>query len=514
MLLALALVTQAPRSFGEVVTLQLAKSWSAQDVWVADLDGDGELDVVVSAADPKKSALRSLSVFRARATAPRLASTPDPVLELTPDVVAWAAGDVDPARGEELVLFSARGAFAWRPAEKPEQRFARLCELDFLWQLPDADECWAYPAALRDLDGDKRLDLVLPEPDGYAVALRAHAPAQGFGKVDHLRLPDDAFSTESLLHGKPREANSSPEGRRIELKFGDEADVRGPRALLSVSEKTPAPQLLDFDADGRLDLLAQGATKLYVWTQKQDGELRRRAALRVPAARAGRSRARARRLVQRARARHGRRRARGRGHLRRRQAQLRRAHAALALRAGRGARRRGADRRGAALRAEEPAAAAARLRRLRRRSGLRGPRRRQAARPLRAHGAAGPDRPAAQRLDRDDRRRHLRLPQRERLAGQASRRLLAHHDPDQGLRPDAHVHRRRQRRRTRGPAHARPARATACPAAAAHQGRAGALRDAAVRDVARPAARRSASCAAPTGARPTCSRSRATRCSA
>ena len=267
----LALAAQSPRTFGEVATLQLQKGWKVQDVSTADLDGDGEIDVIVSAADPKKPFARSLCVFRAHAAAPRLSSTPDPVLELTPDVVAWAAGDVDPAKGEELVLFSARGAFAWRPAEKPELRFTRLAELEFLWQLPDAEECWNCKGALVDLDHDQRVDLVVPEPGGYAIALQAHAPASGFGPVSHLRLPDDAFSSDSLRNGRSPAERGARGSRRVEIRFGDEADVRLPRALLSVTERAPAPQLLDFDADGRVDLLAQGVAQLYVWTQAADG---------------------------------------------------------------------------------------------------------------------------------------------------------------------------------------------------------------------------------------------------
>lgn len=274
-ILASLVLTAGPRAqsttVGEVVTLQLAKGSSAQDAWVGDVDGDGLVDVIVSASEVGPSPSRSLNVFRARGTAPRLASTPDPVLELTPDVVAWAAGDVDSAPGEELVLFSARGVFAWRPSLKPELRFSRLVEIDFLWQLPDGEACFAYPAALLDLDRDQRVDLVVPEPDGYAVALQARAPANGFGPVSRCRLPDDAFSQDDLRRGRAQAEKGAEGSRRIELRFGDGSDMRLPRNLLSVTERTPAPQLLDFDADGRLDLLAQGSTRLYVWTQPEGG---------------------------------------------------------------------------------------------------------------------------------------------------------------------------------------------------------------------------------------------------
>jgi hypothetical protein len=111
----------------------------------------------------------------------------------------------------------------------------------------------------------------VPEPDGYALALRARAPATGFGAVQHLVLPRDAFAEESLLNGRAQAEKGASGSRRIELRFGDESDVRGPRALLSLAEHAPAPQLVDFDADGRLDVLAQGTQKLYVWIQKPDG---------------------------------------------------------------------------------------------------------------------------------------------------------------------------------------------------------------------------------------------------
>jgi hypothetical protein len=90
--------------------------------------------------------------------------------------------------------------------------------------------------------------------------------------VVRLRLPDDAFSLDDVRRGRAQAEKGAEGSRRIELRFGDEEDLRLPRNLLSLKEHTPAPQLLDFDADGRLDLLAQGSTRLYVWTQPENGE--------------------------------------------------------------------------------------------------------------------------------------------------------------------------------------------------------------------------------------------------
>lgn len=260
---------QTPPRRGEISTLQLAAGLTVQDIATADVDGDGEVDVIVAAGDPKKPLARTLNVFRARATAPRFASEPDTVLELTPDVVAWAAGDVDVAKGEELVLFSARGVFAWRPGEKPEQSYTRLCTVDFLWQLPARFKCFAYPAALVDLNGDGLVDLAVPEPNGYAIALQHRGESATFAPVSHLRVPEDPLP--GLGDDDDDRASFSRGDSRISLHFGDEGDVRKAGPLVSVRETAPAPQFLDFDADGKIDVIAQGGSHLYVWIQTKDG---------------------------------------------------------------------------------------------------------------------------------------------------------------------------------------------------------------------------------------------------
>ena len=67
--------------------------------------------------------------------------------------------------GAEIVLFAPDGVFAlrWR-ADDERERYAKLCDAQVLWQLPDDRESLALPDTLRDVDGDGRVDLVVPGP--------------------------------------------------------------------------------------------------------------------------------------------------------------------------------------------------------------------------------------------------------------------------------------------------------------------------------------------------------------
>ena len=270
LLLALAAL-QAPKGV-RAFTLAVPAGERVHDAMTVDLDGNGAFDVVV--ASESGAFARSLHVFLARPGA-GFGGAPDASLALTADVVAWAAGDVAADEGAELVLFNARGAYSWRMHAKAEERFARLAEAEFLWQLPDPALAFAYPRGLLDLDGDGLSDLALPEPGGFRLALQRRAPAGvSFDLASVLRVPEEEASVGQYLSAS--EGRTGMRGARSEsqLRIGLQVESdreRVPEILLSAVETCPSPHFIDWNADGRLDLLAQGTQHLFVWLQGADG---------------------------------------------------------------------------------------------------------------------------------------------------------------------------------------------------------------------------------------------------
>lgn len=270
---SLLALSPAPRESGvRAFALAVPAGERVQDALTVDLDGDGQLDVVVAAE--RGAFARSLHVFLARPGG-TFGGRPDQTLALTPDVVAWAAGDVAAEPGAELVLFNARGAFAWRMQGAPEQRFTRLAQADFLWQLPDPAEAFAYPRGLVDLDLDRLPDLALPEPGGFRLVLQRRSPeGVRFDLASVLRVP--AEDADSGLYIAASEGRTGLRGERSEsqLRIGLQVESdreRVPEILLTSVESCPSPHFLDWNADGRLDLVAQGTQRLFVWLQAADG---------------------------------------------------------------------------------------------------------------------------------------------------------------------------------------------------------------------------------------------------
>ncbi len=276
---ALIAPTQDGRKSAVVSVLDVGAERAVHSALEGDLDGDGQDDLVLCLS--RSAGGRELVCYRARKDPklPTFAAACDALVDLTPDVVAFAIGEVDPSSpGKELILFSARGAFLCRPYAAVEKRFARLVECDLLWQLADPEDCFGFQAGLVDFDRDGAMDLVLPEPSGYAIARAVRQkPDQpnSFPALIHLRVPEEIQSVEerqlggSMSSGGDDKREQGDKRDKVEISFGTR-ETRA-RTLLSVSEAVPAPQLADFDADGRLDVQAQGVRTMWVWLQTKDG---------------------------------------------------------------------------------------------------------------------------------------------------------------------------------------------------------------------------------------------------
>lgn len=276
MIVWLALLGAAPAcpiqaaELARVSTVPAPAGARVRQALLADLDADGRLDLLL-VASPEEGGQRTLYVHRGRAEAPRFAPSPDQSLALTADVVALSIGDVHADPGLEVVLWSARGVFAWRPrAQEKAGRFARLAEVDLLWQVAPDDAVLLWRAGVRDLGGDGLPDLLVPEPGGYRVFVQSRG-AEGAVFTAEPRLALDPALLASTAAPRVETSDSilpgdSAGARYFDFSFGGSPGVRSSNGpLLALDAELPAPQLFDWDKDGDQDCLAQTARELLVW---------------------------------------------------------------------------------------------------------------------------------------------------------------------------------------------------------------------------------------------------------
>jgi hypothetical protein len=293
-LLALASLARAqdPASLADVQTLQIAKDLHPVAATCADIDGDGAREVLVAVRSGGKKDTRAIEIWHVGKDGHlALAET----LPLTPDVIAWAVGDVSTTPGDEVVLFNATGVFAWHSSGAPEQRYERLCTADFLWQLPEQADVPLLQNCLRDVDGDGSPDLVLPEPGGYRIVVQRRArtvDASGapaaWGIENRLRLPDETDAAGLWVTTPGGDAPARRNRRReravsFSLSSRDDDDDQKPSPILvQLNESVPAPSFIDWDGDGDLDLLAQMTHHMVVWKQEPRGQFAAAPTLSLP----------------------------------------------------------------------------------------------------------------------------------------------------------------------------------------------------------------------------------------
>ena len=275
-LLTGVVAAQTKRSLGRVTTITLPKDLSVQRVFYQDLSGDGRPDLVIAASREAKRYDRYLRIHYNKGASARtpFAIAPDAIVPVPASVVACAIGDLHGDPGGELIWFGARGVYAFRPKANEKEQVVDLVASEFLFQFPGPSSIASWQSGVRDIDGDGRSDLLVPESGGFQVAVQRRDAAGAVRFVSsRLELPGEAPEKQTAGTMTVRTGGgdvSLREGFDLGLTLGGSSGTRRP-PLVSVEEKVPAPQLSDWDGDGNLDVIAKRGEQVLVWIQGDGG---------------------------------------------------------------------------------------------------------------------------------------------------------------------------------------------------------------------------------------------------
>lgn len=252
--------------------IQLPSDSKRRDQVYEDINQDGLRDLVVAVSQEGKRFARSLRIYYQRRHETAFVMEPDEIIPLTADVIAFACADTDPHPGTEILLFTANACFGYRLQEEEQGRLYKITACDFLWQLPDSRHVFSWQGAILDFDGDKRMDIFLPQAGGLQILLQQ---STGFAFTPLMVTPREKPKERSQVHIDRTESsttiNLGIEG--LDVLFG--ADPPG-KPLVSIRHAVEVPILIDWDGDRRIDVVTQTAKHLHVWQQGTDGTFQKK----------------------------------------------------------------------------------------------------------------------------------------------------------------------------------------------------------------------------------------------
>ena len=269
-----ALLAQGPP--GQLTTIGLESGQVVEHTWLGDVSGDGRDDLVIATREPGKSFMRRLLVhFRSAAAATPFSQKPDLTLTLPNTVTAVGVGDLHPDPRSEIAWFGARGVYVWRPRAEEAERIVKIVDGSLLFQFPHPMRVYSWQNGIRDLDRDGLPDLVLPESNGYRVAVQRRNETTAVSEfvVSVLSLPPIPPEAQA---SRPASVRSTGQGSADQFRLSGFGIEPPQPPLVDIAEEVPAPLFHDFDGDGDLDLVSRRGAELFVWLQGEGGSFTER----------------------------------------------------------------------------------------------------------------------------------------------------------------------------------------------------------------------------------------------
>ena len=244
--------------------IQIPSTLKLKDQIYHDLDQDGLSDLILSVGHHETQYKRFLRIHHQQSGDSGFDMEPDEIIPLTPDVIAYACGDIAPDPGAEILLFTANACFGYRLGKQGRDALFKVVDHEFLWQLPDKDHVFSWQKAMLDFNDDDQVDLCLPQADGLSIRLQDRF---NFTGAAHLQVPEDRVRRDS----QQVQVDKIESRLTISLGFKGSGALFGnngnSESLVNVRHSTHVPLFTDFNGDALYDIVAQTKRHLYVWAQ-------------------------------------------------------------------------------------------------------------------------------------------------------------------------------------------------------------------------------------------------------